>query len=174
MRSLSAAIFVWKFCKVVFVSLRELEFIFFSLWTGDFFRRSHHRTSSPVPLATNPFQIHFCSSEVQGEGEIHSLKLYPTSSIFIFPLPLQANFGRPQQIPDTEQNESLTLPCWLSPQSKTIPTRGDFSPFSPRILIENHNEKILSRAAPNLLIGLERLFYCVSLATLQWNNPPPH
>lgn len=99
-------------------------------------------TSSHVPLATNPFQTHFCSSEVQGEGEIYSLKLYPTSSVFIFPLPLQANFGRPQQIPDDRAKwkfDSALLIVSLQP--KTIPTRGWFSPFPPRILTENPKEK---------------------------------
>lgn len=142
MRSLSVEIFVWNFCKVVSVSLRELDFFFSVPVNRGFYREIPAPTPSHVPLATNPSQIHFCSSEVQGEGEIYSLKLYPTSSIFIFPLPLQASFGSPQQIPADRAKWKFDSALLIaSLQSKTIPTRGGFFPFAPRILIENHNEK---------------------------------
>lgn len=132
--------FCLKFLQGGFCLPSRVGFFFFflSLWTEGIFL-GHPNTDfilpHLIPLATNPFQNHFCS-------EIYSLKLHPTSSIFISPLPLQANFGRPQQIPDDRAKWNFdSAPLIVSLQSQTIPTRGGFFSFSPRILIENHNEK---------------------------------
>lgn len=179
MSFLSTAIFVWNFCKVVYVSLRPLLFFFFfsplvnSVFSGGPFARPARVPASgwgggvgvgrPRPPARFPhtFLPSLCTTSPRTqdpslkpifpaaarfkgkpsrETDLFAKTLHNQLSIIFFSfLPLQANFGRPQQIPDDRAKWKFDSALFIVPsQSKatTIYMReGGFPPLPPRILI---------------------------------------